>query len=95
MYQYSKHGNAARTAYATRVGQEVCISSARRNIGLTGPLKTQFLIDSPKRLEIAVSRTKQTTEAVSNRMKTRGVYELDSGAALAAVELAEARPIGF
>jgi hypothetical protein len=28
-----------------------------------------ILIDRPKRLEIAVSQTKQTTEAVSNRIK--------------------------
>jgi hypothetical protein len=28
-----------------------------------------FLIDRPKRLEIAVTHTKQTTEAVSNRIK--------------------------
>jgi hypothetical protein len=31
--------------------------------------KEPILIDSPKRLKIAVSLTKQTTEAVSNRMK--------------------------
>jgi hypothetical protein len=34
-----------------------------------GPSITDFLIDSPKRLENAASPTKQTTEVVSNRMK--------------------------
>ncbi len=54
-----------------------------------------FLIDTLKRLEIAVSRTKQTTEAVSNRYKMRGSVDSISGAELAAVELAEAGPIGL
>jgi hypothetical protein len=35
------------------------------------------LIDRPKRLETAVTRTKQTTEVISNRIKIEGVLGRD------------------
>jgi hypothetical protein len=39
---------------------------------------TPFLIDRPKRLKTAVTQTKQTPEAISNRMKIRGVPQIQS-----------------
>jgi hypothetical protein len=42
-------------------------------------LKASFLIDRPKRLKTAVTQTKQTSEVISNRMKIRGVSQLQSG----------------
>src|SRR5580658_4572690 len=59
----------------TRVTQTIQITepvSSRGKIEALPDSNHRFLIDSPKRLKIAVSRTKQTTEAVSNRMKNRG-----------------------
>jgi hypothetical protein len=42
-----------------------------------GPSITDFLIDSPKRLENAVTQTKQTSEVISNRMKIDTLAEAD------------------
>ena len=95
MYRYSKHGTRLGRLARPEPVEESAFSFARRNIGPTVPSKPRFLIDSPKRLKIAVSLTKQTTEAVSNRIKTRGSADLIRGAELAAVELAKAGPIGL
>jgi hypothetical protein len=51
---------------------------ARHFLPPNGSLKAPFLIDSPKRLKMAVTQTKQTPEAISNRMKIRGVYQIQS-----------------
>jgi hypothetical protein len=49
-----------------------------------------FLIDRPKRLEIAVTPTKQTTEAVSNRIKNNPLISSRPGL-LPAVDTARER----
>jgi len=41
--------------------------------------KASFLIDRPKRLKTAATQTKQTSEVISNRMKIRGVSQIQSG----------------
>jgi len=51
---------------------------ARHFLPPNGSLKAPFLIDSPKRLKTAVTQTKQTPEAISNRMKIRGVSQIQS-----------------
>jgi len=51
---------------------------ARHFLPPNGSLKAPFLIDSPNRLKTAVTQTKQTPEAISNRMKIRGVYQIQS-----------------
>jgi hypothetical protein len=45
-----------------------------------GPSITDFLIDSPKRLENAATKTKQTMEAVSNREKNTTPKQADNAA---------------
>ncbi len=65
MEQRRKHGAAKTTAEAV-----IPVSGPP----VTGPLGagTAFLIGTPKRLKIGLSRTKQTSEVVSNRYKIRG-----------------------
>jgi hypothetical protein len=54
-------------------------SSVTRSPGLEMAQRSRstraFLIDRPKRLKIVVTPTKQTTEAVSNRMRNGGYLE--------------------
>jgi hypothetical protein len=58
-----------------------------------GPSITDFLIDSPKRLEIAVTPTKQTTAVISNRMKNDPLPEADNAAS--APPSKRGWPLGF
>jgi hypothetical protein len=57
------------------------------------PSITDFLIDRPKRLEMAVTPTKQTTEVVSNRMKSDPLPEADHAAS--APPAKRGWPLGF
>jgi hypothetical protein len=59
-----------------------------------GPSITDFLIDSPKRLENAATQTKQTTDAISNRMKIDPFAEADH-AASAPSAAPGSWPLGF
>jgi hypothetical protein len=95
MYQYSKHGGAAQTVEPTMAGRGIYIFLGTPKNWPRDTPKNAISNRQSKRLKIAVSRTKQTTEAVSNRMKLRGFMDSIRGAKRAAVELAEAGPIGL
>jgi hypothetical protein len=69
MYQYSKHGSAAGTFEPTMAGRGIYIFLGTPKYWLRDTPKNAISNRQSKRLEIAVSRTKQTTDAVSNRMK--------------------------
>jgi hypothetical protein len=58
-----------------------------------GPSITDFLIDSPKRLENAVTQTKQTTAVISNRMKIGPLPEAEHAAS--APPAKRGWPLGF
>jgi hypothetical protein len=58
-----------------------------------GPSITDFLIDSPKRLENAATQTKQTTAVISNRMKNDPLPEAEHAAS--APPAKRGWPLGF
>ena len=72
-----KYGEAVRAAEAVCPVTGLLVTSHRSLVTRFPALATVFLIGTPKRLEIGVSRTKQTPEVRSNRYKIRGVFKRD------------------
>jgi hypothetical protein len=65
-FDFTGHGSrsANRTLFART---QIC--------GVQYSLSDRFLIDTPKRLEIAVTRRKQSSQVISNRYKIAGSFE--------------------